>query len=94
MTYLNQQLQEERGGREMSARSIVETAAGGGKAFPLSGRKRGAQTLQGGVVALAGAMSVEGGEEQRWRGPARGQKEGQLVRRSVEAEDEREAHYR
>ena len=83
-----QQHGEERSGR--TGEKLVVEAAARGKALPLSGRGRGAQTLlQGGVVALAGAMSVE----QRG-GAARGQKEGPLLRRSVEAEDEHEAHYR
>lgn len=90
-----QQQQKQEGGRGVGGRSVAEAAAAGfGKAFALSGRRRGVQTPQGGVVALAGAMSVEGRGGEGWRGPARGRKEGALLRRSVEAEDEHEANYR
>lgn len=94
---IKQQQEEEGGGRGMSGWSVAAAAGGGGKALPLSGRRRGAEALQGGVVALTGAMCVEGGEGGAgggWAGPARGQKEGPLLRRPVGGGDEHEARYR
>lgn len=89
-----QQQEEEVGGRGTGRRSVAEAAAAG-KAVPLSGRRRRAETVQGRAVAVTGAMSVEGGEEGGGgsTGPARWQSEGAPLRRSVGASDGLEAHY-
>lgn len=91
------------GGGVATTASVV--AAASGKVPTLSGRGRGVLAPQGCVVALSGALSVRGPEEEkeggeggrgatRWRGMAAGDKSS--LRRSMVwgEEEEYDAYYR